>query len=72
MALEGAVALAQPLGQDLDAGADIDHQIGPGELSVEQAVDALVEHQFVGIEIEAGEDPMFIARRIVQWFDSHM
>ena len=56
MPLEGAVALAQPLGQDLDAGADVNHQVGPGELSVEQTVDALVEHQFVGVEVEPGED----------------
>ena len=51
MALEGA--LAQPLGQDLDAGPDVNHQVGPSQLSVEQAVDAFVEHQFVGVDIEA-------------------
>ena len=50
MALEGA--LAQPLGRDVDAGRDVNHQVGPSQLSVEQALDAFVEHQFVGVDIE--------------------
>src|SRR5579864_5577831 len=56
MPLEGAVALAQPLGEDLHPGAEVNHQVGPGELSVEQTVHALVKHQFVGVEVEPGED----------------
>jgi hypothetical protein len=56
MPLEGAVALAQPLGKNLDAGPNVNHQVGLGELSVEQAVDALVKDQLVGVEVEPGED----------------
>src|SRR6185312_4327457 len=56
MPLEAAVALAQPIGEDLDAGANINHQVWLGELSIEQAIDTLVEHQFVGVEVETGED----------------
>ncbi len=51
MALEGA--LAQPLGEDPDADPDVNHQVGRSQLSVEQAVDAFVEYQFVGVDIKA-------------------
>src|SRR5580704_2144731 len=56
MPLEGAVAFAHPLGQNFDPRAEVNHQVWLCELTIEQAIDALVEHEFIGIEVEPGKD----------------
>ena len=56
MAFEVAIPLAEPLDQDLDVRADIDYQVGPRQLRVEQPVNVVVECELVGRQIQPREN----------------